>query len=122
MGYYNRYDDRNREARKRGERDAEWGYRSHQYDYDMGTERRSAYEDGYREERSRLERQEEKRREEERRIELARQRRIEEQRQYEQQQYYEEMERQRQEEEYANYCAEQEEEHDGNVDISEIPC
>jgi len=98
MSYYDRYDDRNREARKIGERDAERGYRSHQFDYDSWSERGAAYEDGFREERRHIEHIEEQHREEEAAQERQRQHRIEEQRRYEEQQYYEEEERRRQEE------------------------
>jgi len=97
MSYWDKYDDRNREANCRGRRDAEWGYRSHESDYvfDFGSERREAYEDGYREVRREQERREERRQEEEAAERHAEQRRIEarrieeaiewEQAQYEQQ-------------------------------------
>ena len=49
MPYYDRWNDRNREAHRLGERDAERGYEAHRRDYDMMTESRAAYEDGYRE-------------------------------------------------------------------------
>lgn len=89
MSYYDRWDDRNREAHKQGERDAERGWRSHRYDYDLCSERGNAYEDGYRQERYRIEEREEERREEERE---------EERRQY-RLQLEREWQRQRQEEE-----------------------
>ena len=89
MGYWDKYSDRNREANCRGRRDAEYGYSNHEYDYDMASERRTAYEDGYREERRHQERREERRQEEEaeeRRCLRAREeaRRFEEAQMYEQ--------------------------------------
>jgi hypothetical protein len=97
MGYYDKYDDSNRAAHKRGERDAEWGYRSHQYDYSLGTEIRNAYEDGYEEERRRLARIADENRQEALAQERARQHRIAEQLRYEEQRYHEEEELRRME-------------------------
>lgn len=65
MGYYDRWDDRNRDAHRQGEKDAQWGYRSRRFDYDSHTERGAAYDDGYQEERRRLDRIEAERREQE---------------------------------------------------------
>lgn len=90
MAYYDRWSDRNRGAKRQGERDAERGYRSHEYDYESYTEHRYAYEDGYYEKQREIERREEERCEEERREERYRQERA----------YEEERYRQAQEEEY----------------------
>jgi len=86
MPYYDRWDDRNREARRQGERDASYGTRSHQYDYDRYSERGDAYEDGYIEERNRI-------------IEQRERERIQEE-SYREQREYEEYCRQQEEEEY----------------------
>lgn len=93
MSYYDRCDDRNREAYKQGERDADRGWRSHRYDYDSYSERGNAYEDGYRQERYRIEEREEERRREEREEErrLQQEREWERQRQ-EEEEYYRQME------------------------------
>jgi len=108
MSYYDRYDDRNREANRRGERDASYGYRSHKYDYDWGTERRSAYEEGYEREARRIEEQrEERRREEEREERRAAERREHEREMYLQQErdYYEQQQREYEEEmRWLYYC------------------
>ena len=101
MSYYDRWNDSNREAEKQGKRDAEYGYRSHRYDYDSYSERGNAYESGYREEQQAIERKEEERREEEReerrmaerQREREIQRRMEEDEYYLQQQYEEEQDR-----------------------------
>lgn len=100
--YYDKYSDRNREAYRQGERDAERGYRSHQYDYDSYTERGYAYDDGYRKERYRIEEREEEHRREEREEE-RRQYRLQQEREWERQrqeeeEYYQQMEEQREEE------------------------
>jgi len=96
MSYWDRYDDRNREAHRRGERDAEYGHSNHEYDYDLGSERREAYENGYREVRREQERREEIRQEEDAAERRAEARRIEarrfEEMQYEQEQYQEQCE------------------------------
>ena len=107
MSYYDRWDDRNREAKKRGERDAERGYRSHRMDYDSFTERGAAYEDGYREERNRLNRMEEERHEQERQEREAEQRQIEREREWI---------RQAEEEEYNRMMEEQQ------CEEEEVPC
>lgn len=66
MSYYDKRSDRNREAKRNGERDAERGWRANRSDYDLDTECGDAYDDGYREERRRIERRDEERQEQER--------------------------------------------------------
>jgi len=97
MPYYDRWNDKNREAHRQGERDAERGYRSHRFDHDSWTERGVAYEDGYQEERRRLDRIEEERREQEEREERYRAQERERQRQNEEEYRQQEEERQMEE-------------------------
>ena len=95
MSYYDRWDDRNRDAREQGEHDARYGYRHHQYDYDSFSEPRAAYDDGYNQERMRQERIREEREQEEREYERIARRDFE-RRIYEQEaEYYAQLEQQR---------------------------
>lgn len=103
MTYYDRWNDRNREAKRQGEKDAFYGWRSHRYDYDSFTEPGDAYEDGYREERNRIERQEEERRQEE-----AHERKLEQERRWRMEAEEEEYHRQREEQEPDEYQEESE--------------
>ena len=98
MPYYDRWNDQNREARRTGERDAGRGYRSHRFDFDPHTEHGAAYEDGYQEERRRLERIEEERREQEE-MEQEHRRAEEMERQWLNEEYYRAQEVERQIEE-----------------------
>jgi len=95
MSYYDRWDDRNREAKRRGEKDAFYGT-DHRYEYDAWGERRAAYQDGYQEERRMLERREEERREEEMAFRRERDRRCAEEEYHRQMEeaYYAEQEQQ----------------------------
>jgi hypothetical protein len=109
MTYYDRYSYKNREAKRQGERDAEWGYDRHRHDYDPYSERGYAYRDGYESERRIIENREEERRQEE----AAEQRRID-QRRHEEMEYQRQMEDEyweRQEQEEQPY-PEQEQEDD----------
>ena len=95
VSYYDRYNDRNREAFRQGERDGERGYQAHRYDYDSFTERGAAYQDGYRHEQWRLEIREEERRKEEAAERRAAERRhyeLDLQRQQEERDYHEHVE------------------------------
>ncbi len=65
MNYYDKWNDLNRRAHSRGERDADRGYMSCHH-YDRFSECGAAYEDGYYEKRRKNERREEERQEEER--------------------------------------------------------
>jgi len=98
MSYYDRHNDRNKEALRQGEKDAFYGYRSHRYDYESHTESGEAYDDGYRTERNRIERREEERQEEERQ-ERNRLERMRERRQEDEEEYYQRMEEDAQTEE-----------------------
>jgi len=96
MSYYDKRSDRNREAKRNGERDAERGWRSSRSDYDPHTERGAAYDDGYREERRHIERKEEERQEQERHEQEVCRRQLEDarMRQQEEEDYYFEREQQ----------------------------
>lgn len=104
--YYDRWSDRNREAKKQGSRDAERGYRSNHHDYDSYSERGAAYDDGYQEERRRIERRREERQEQE---------------QYEREVYHRQLEearmRQQEEEDYYFEREQQEREREGEDEI-----
>ena len=101
--YYDRWNDRNREAFKQGERDAFYGYRSHRFDYDSHTEKGCAYNSGYEEERRKIEEKEEEERQEQERHERIRaeeRHREEYHRQLEEEEYWaQQQEEQEQEEE-----------------------
>jgi predicted acyl esterase len=99
--YYDRWNDKNREAFKQGEKDAFYGYRSHRHDFDSWKENGCAYNDGYEEERRRIEeREKEERREQERYERMREERRREEeyQRQLEEEAYWEQLEQECQQE------------------------
>jgi len=98
MSYYDRHDDRNKEALRQGEKDAFYGWRSHRNDYDSYTESGEAYDDGYRTERNRIERREEERQEEER-LERSRLERMRERQQEDEEEYQRRMEEDAQTEE-----------------------
>ena len=98
MSYYDKWNDKNREAKRRGERDA--FYRNdHSSQYDYWSERRSAYKDGYEEERRMIERREEDAQEEARAERMAAERRYEEERKW--RKYEEEKYRAQEEQELA---------------------
>ena len=106
--YYDRWNDRNREAKRQGEKDAEWGYQRHRYDYDSYSERGCAYRDGYEETRRQIERREEERRQEEDMAERYRLNRLREEAEWQRQEeeaYWEQQ--QEQEQPYEPECPEQ---------------
>jgi len=90
--YYDRYNDRNKEVHKQGERDAFYGYQSHRFDYNPHTEKGCAYDSGYEEERRRIEEREKEERQEQERMERMRaekRHREEYHRQLEEEEYWE---------------------------------
>lgn len=99
MTYYDRWNDRNRRAVRKGEKDAELGWMTCRH-YDRYSECGAAYEDGYHSKRREIERREEEREQEERQR-IRREQLMAEHRRLEEQEYWERFEyEQQQEEEY----------------------
>ena len=112
MSYYDRWNDRNRRANRKGEQDAERGWMTY-HNYDRHSECGAAYEDGYYTKRCEVERGEEERNLEE----MEHQRRIEQERYHQslmEEEYYAHEEQQALEDEY---CREQEAEFERGREI-----